>query len=527
LVVNREKRKLANLARVTLGTALLGILICLPNICPHAREAASQTDSVCRSAGGIRIEGNRFFDSDELLSEIDSKANRFDQAGSLERSIDRILNRYEENGFPYCQILPTRFGVSDRGELSFSLMVEEGPRVEVKEIQFEGLKTTKRKVIIRELGSDVYGFFSESRLNAGLRRLSRLSYIKGVRKAELLAGANPEEGICRITLAEQKNNAFSGILGYAPAAGNRKGSLFGRMELVFDNIFGTGRMTQWSWSKKDPHSSQFFFIYREPWLLGFPPTLELEVSQLDYDSTYLQLALTARLLFRSTRRVSWGVEGGWEKTIPGAAGKDHLPDSRKYRAGVIFSLGLLDRPDNPRKGLCYRTEVDYAHKSNFSTASFNPEKKRAFLISSSIDLDHFIPTLKSQTLHAGVHFRGLRSDESSVPLSDQFKMGGINSLRGYREEEFVGTQVAWSNLEYRFLLAGSSRLFLFADYGYFRRKALSGSDGLLKEVTGKRLSFGFGLRIDSRAGLVGIDYGLGQGDSFSQGKVHFGLVNRF
>jgi outer membrane protein assembly factor BamA len=321
LLVNREKRKLANMLRMTLGMAWLGFLVCLPGICPHAREAASQTDSVCRSASGIRIEGNRFFDAEELLDEIDFKANRSHHARSLERGIDRILNRYEENGFPYCQILPTRFGMSDRGELSFSLLVQEGPRVEVKEVQLEGLKTTKRKVIMRELGSDLYGFFSQSRLNEGLRRVSRLSYIKGAEKAELLAGANPEEGICRITLVEQKNNTFSGILGYAPSAGHRKGGLFGRMELIFDNIFGTGRMTQWNWSKKDPHSSQFFFLYREPWVFGFPPTLELELSQLDYDSTYLQLALTARLLFHSTQRISWGLEGGWEKTI----GRKRLP----------------------------------------------------------------------------------------------------------------------------------------------------------------------------------------------------------
>lgn len=525
--MNRENRKLANMSRITLGMALLGLLICLPGVCSLAREGASQADSVCPAAGGIKIEGNRFFDSDELLDEIDFKADRSDHAGSLERGIDRILNRYGENGFPYCQILPTRFEMSEGGELSFSLLLEEGPRVEVKEVRLEGLKTTKRKVILRELGSDLYGFFSESRLNAGLRRVSRLSYIKEVQKAELLAGANPEEGICRITLAEQKNNTFSGILGYAPSAGHRKAGLFGRMDLAFDNIFGTGRMTRWSWSKKDPHSSQFFFLYREPWVLGLPPTLEIELSQLDYDSTYLQLALVARLLFNSTERISWGVEGGWEKTVPGAAGKGYLADSRKYRAGVIFSLDLLDRPDNPRKGLCYRAEIDYAHKSNFSTASFSPEKGRTFLIGSSIDLDHFIPTLKRQTVHAGVHFRGLSTDEKSVPLSDQFKIGGINSIRGYREEEFVGTQVAWSNLEYRFLLTGSSRIFLFADYGYFRRKALSGSDESPREVTGEKLGFGFGLRIDSRAGLVGIDYGLGQGDSFSQGKVHFGLMNRF
>jgi outer membrane protein insertion porin family len=149
------------------------------------------------------------------------------------------------------------------------------------------------------------------------------------------------------------------------------------------------------------------------------------------------------------------------------------------------------------------------------------------LISSSFDLNHFVPTLRKQALHLGLHFRGLSTDENLVPVSDQFKFGGINSVRGYREEEFFGTQIAWTNVEYRFLLAGNSRLFLFADYGYFRRKALPGPDEFLTRVSGKKLGLGFGLRIDSKAGLVGIDYGLGEGDSFSQGKIHFGLMNRF
>ena len=40
-------------------------------------------------------------------------------------------------------------------------------------------------------------------------------------------------------------------------------------------------------------------------------------------------------------------------------------------------------------------------------------------------------------------------------------------------------------------------------------------------------AYGFGIRIETRLGLFGVDYGLGEGDSFLQGKVHVGLVNWF
>ncbi|MCK4223869.1 MAG: BamA/TamA family outer membrane protein [candidate division Zixibacteria bacterium] len=507
-------------------TILFTCLLSFLGLPSSAEEGFNKLNGVWIS-DNIKIEGNQFFDTEKLLSEIKLKKGFSYNTDLLERGIDNILTLYEENGFPYCQISPSHFKISQKGRLAFSFLVDEGPRVKIREVQLEGLKTTQKKVILRELGTDILGFFSQSSLNTSLKRLKRLSYIKDVEEVELLAGVNPEEGILKITLVERRNNTFSGILGYAPAEGNRKGNLFGSLDLVFDNIFGTGRKIEWSWSRKDPYSSRFFFLYREPWVLGFPPSLELKATQLDYDSTYLQLSFSAKLLFNSTNRVSWGVDGGWEKVVPGSEGKTYLPDSRKYRMGITFSVDLLDQPDNPRKGLLYQTEISYAQKRNFPTSFFAPERQKVSLIKFSLDLKHFLPTLKRQTFFVGLHLKGLNTNEDQVPISDQFKLGGINSIRGYREEEFFGTQIAWANLEYRFLLDRNSRLFFFGDYGYFERKALSGTDKAPKKISGKKLGYGFGLRIDSKAGLLGIDYGLGEGDSFSQGKIHFGVTNRF
>ncbi len=507
-------------------TALLLWLVSLVSTTWAADRDIGDPNRVCFS-DDVRIEGNRFFDAERLMSEIQLKPRSSHSVDLLERDIDRILTLYEENGFPYCQVSPTHFTISDQGRLSFTFLVEEGPRVEIKEIQLEGLKTTKKEVILRELRGDLLGLFSQSKVDASLRRLERLSYIAEIEKTQLLAGADPEKGILKISLLEKRNNTLSGILGYAPASGSRKGNLFGTMELVFDNIFGTARMTRWNWSKKDPYSSQFSFLYREPWLLGFPPTLELEFSQTDYDSTYLQLSFSARLVFNSTGRFSWGIQARWEKVAPGTAGETYLSHSRKYGVGVVFSVDLLDRPANPRKGLFYQADIGYGLKRNYSTSSFTPEKEKASSKQISLDLSHFLPTLRKQTFSVSLHLKALNTDEKSIPISDQFRLGGINSIRGYREQEFAGTRIAWANLEYRFLLNRNSRIFLFTDLGYCERNSPAGSAGQFGKISGEKLGYGFGLRIDSKAGLLGIDYGLGEGDSFSQGKVHFGITNRF
>jgi len=106
-----------------------------------------------------------------------------------------------------------------------------------------------------------------------------------------------------------------------------------------------------------------------------------------------------------------------------------------------------------------------------------------------------------------------------------FRFGGAKTLRGYRENQFLGSRVAWTNAEYRFLLGRRSFLFGFLDTGYYNRPAqpeqnLPGEDGV-------KYGYGFGLRTDTPLGNIGVSFALGQGDSFSQGKIHIGLINDF
>lgn len=500
------------------------ILVLSLNLSSLADDSLGTLDEM-GNGGKIKIEGNRFFESRKLLSKMELKGTP--DIDLLERNIERVLELYEENGFPYCQISPSDFRVTEKGKLVYSLRVTEGPRVKIKEIRLEGLKTTKQKVITRELGKSLTGYFSQSRLNQSIRRLQKLSYIKEVGETQLLSGENPDEGILKIALTERRNNSFSGIIGYVPSSGSGKGNMGGSMNLTFDNMFGTGRRMEWSWSRKDPYSSRFDFFYREGWILGLPPTLELQTSQLDYDSTYLELSFSAKLIFNLAEKMSWGITGGWEKTIPGSAGKRYLPSSRTYRGGIGFTLDLLDQPDNPRKGIFYQIEMDYSQKRNYPTTVFIPDQFKTQSADYSLGLENYLPSFKNQVVFAGVHFKGLSSSEKEIPYSDQYKLGGIKSLRGYREEEFSGSTIAWANLEYRFLLEGDSRFFLFTDFGYFERKVLSDDGTTYIRISGQKLGYGVGLRIDSKIGVLGLDYGLGQGDSFSQGKIHFGVMNRF
>ena len=109
--------------------------------------------------------------------------------------------------------------------------------------------------------------------------------------------------------------------------------------------------------------------------------------------------------------------------------------------------------------------------------------------------------------------------------SDLWRLGGTRSVRGYREDQFLGSLTAWANLEYRLLITRRSYVFLFFDSGYYFREAEPerGIVGAEDYIYG----YGVGLTVETGIGLLGVSFALAQEETFSEGKFHFGILNEF
>ncbi len=94
-------------------------------------------------------------------------------------------------------------------------------------------------------------------------------------------------------------------------------------------------------------------------------------------------------------------------------------------------------------------------------------------------------------------------------------------MRGYRQDQFLGSSVVWSNLEFRYWLGRRSRVFVFLDGGYYSRTAQN------VRTEAFRSGYGLGFRLQTGLGVMGIDYGLGKGDDLMNGKLHISLINEF
>ena len=115
-------------------------------------------------------------------------------------------------------------------------------------------------------------------------------------------------------------------------------------------------------------------------------------------------------------------------------------------------------------------------------------------------------------------FDYLDTPEDSIPRWDLFAVGGANSLRGYREEQFL-TKGSWlMQSEWRWLQGDrGSAVYLFADGGFISSSTgRSFSDIFTTFLYG----VGVGVRQAHKLGILVVEYGVPRGESPLDGRIH-------
>jgi hemolysin activation/secretion protein len=114
----------------------------------------------------------------------------------------------------------------------------------------------------------------------------------------------------------------------------------------------------------------------------------------------------------------------------------------------------------------------------------------------------------------------------SLSTIDLIHTGGTFSIRGFHEDMFSGNTIIFTNSELRLLMEGNSRVFLFIDYGYVEDNRPN-----IRTRHADLFGFGLGLRVETRIGLLRIDYGFhyhsGRWLNPVNGIIHFGIETSF
>lgn len=451
--------------------------------------------------------------------------------------IEDALESAEEQGYPFVNLRLTdiqRVRTAGGDEISAGFSLEPGPQVKLAGVEASGNATVKSGYIVRESRLKTGAVFSPKSFSRAQRYLRNTSLFEQVALPEFVN--RDDDYFVSIKVKEKRHNSIDGAVGYIPSGAGGGGYWTGLVDLAFMNLFGSGRRFVLHWQQPYRDSQDMSIQYREPWVGGFPVGISVAFKQsLRATSYYTNSTGEDKFL---TRDAELTADYSLMENILVSAGVTHnevFPDSlARYATGIPHSLSwgekvaltidTRDEPLNPRSGYYYYTSVQSANKKNYvpqvSEIPQTTQEKRM-----ETDSEAALETFRGVVVHGKISIRSLQSGQKPLPVSELYYLGGASSLRGYREEQFMGTTVACSNLEIRWIMGKYSRLYVFNDWGYVENEGGEVVSGANADRW--HTGYGFGAKIETAAGILGVEYGISPGTELMQGKIHIMIRNEF
>ncbi len=450
----------------------------------------------------------------------------------IEENISSILSRLENEGYPFSRITINSAyfyydSTDNENYVDLHLNLDKLVMSKIDKIEINGNTNTKSYVITRELRLEKGELYSQKMIDEIPSKLNKLRFFEPVGTPKFYFNSK-NEGVLVLDVKEKQTNNFDGIIGYIPPAiQGEKGYITGLVNISLRNLFGTGRAAAIRWQQINRSSQELELKYLEPWLFGYPFNLSGSLFQRKQDSAYVQRTIEGALEFLATQDISAALTIASESTIPTENMNSVFTvyNSSSLSTGVNLKIDTRDDPYAPSKGLLFVNSYSFSRKSIYGPVEYITAdlETKINLQRISISLSSYHELFNRQILALSLNGRELRGP--FFEESDLFRLGGTTTLRGYRENQFLGSRIFWSNLEYRFLLTQRTFTFLFLDTGYYLRPA-DEKRNILKQEDFK-YGYGLGLNLQTGLGVLGVSFALGEGDSFSEGKIHFGLINEF
>ncbi len=493
--------------------------------------------------GTLKLTGNQRFSEDEIRDELGLKQGKLFTEAALTRGIERVQTLYSEHGYPKVEIEPKDIELSqEMATVDFQLHIREGSQIQIGKVKVSGLQKTKTEVVLREIPVKPNQRFDQRNIDTSYRRLRNLGYFYQINPNVLEAGETADKINFHAQVTEAKTGRLSGVVGYAPpdAEVDAAPQLTGILEANEMNLLGTGRQFNLYW--KSGLLRIFRISYAEPWVFGKPVTIGIDYGQLKQrrldreqftgfppngSGTVAEERSSSISAITNFGRVFEGALtlGYKQINVPNTELPPTTLTPLEAQSPITTPSTELQPYSGTKYSLTFRLTRDT--RDYFLNPTRGRRDSLAFEVSRSdfrlrkawLSLQQYFPTWRKQTVAIELH--GAAAWGVNIPPTELFYLGGATTLRGYDEDWFSGPRRVYANIEYRYLVGPDSQIFVFSDLGAV---TLIETPSVFDRL---RVGYGFGARLESRGGILRLNYGLAAGDSLLRGKIHVSLGASF
>ena len=489
----------------------------------------------------LEVTGNTKISTEKIRQIVNLPKGKIVNVRDSNKKLGFVEEQYKRDGYILARI--TDVGFMPGGILATK--INEGI---VEDFKVKGNVKTKDKVILREIRLKKGEPFNSALARRSLNRIQNLGFFEDV-NMKLNPGRQPNAVEMEIDVVEMNTGTFGIGAGYSDADG-----FVGMISVGDKNLRGTGDSILFRWEFGGEDNKNYEISYRKPWLDKKETSLGVTLYDLtheyaDYDRQGDEIARYDKK--RVGQEVTLGRPQG--EFVRHAITLKHREDKYVKQIkgySMQYYEDSFDKQISDPKGKYHQFEGKWPatarerRDENFGTTNsitytrvydsrdniYDPHagKRNSYSLELAglggdftfekitVDYRYYLPLPKNRVLAFDLSAGYAWGD---LPLSQRFSIGGADTLRGYKDDQFRGNSMLRGTAEYRFPIRKKIQGALFYDIGYaWDKRDQSAFDlGLLES------GYGIGLRINSPLGPIKLDWGKGK----QRSRFHFSFGGQF
>ena len=466
-----------------------------------------------------------FADSIQITALV-SKGNHFSafseigipSGENLEKLAKREIRVYETNGYPFAVAHFENTLVNDT-TINTTVRVERGP-----EFTFDSLIIRSNKSFNQNYFRQLTGWkkgeqYDERVIEEVNTKISELSFVQLLQSSEILF--RDGEADLYLYMADKPANTFDGIIGFQPDNETGQVVFTGDVTLDLHNALRRGEHLSLRWRRLQEATQNLEIKASLPYILNthIGTWAEISVYRRDTSFTQTQLELALGYVLGQDKHLRAFAERWISNQLSEEVSS--VNDVNIDRYGLAFQTYQLDYRPNPRSGFFTYFEGSVGSKRLVISTEENREVRNdqyQFLT----NVEGYLP-MKDRFVW-GIRFQGGSKIDTTLQFNENFRIGGLTTLRGFDEESIFASSYGIATAELKFIIDQNSAAFVFFDQGWYERN----NDDYLSDTP---FGFGLGTVIGTKNGSFRLVYALGsERDNpilVRNGKIHFGFTNRF
>lgn len=462
----------------------------------------------------IKIYYDQNLISKEILQQISKKVTdtffdvRFDL---LQKSLDLVVSKFEEKGNSFTEVHLGTINVSD-STATAKLHVNNSKVRTIDKVIIKGIDNFPTAFIRNYFKINQNTVFNLDKLTKISNQIKGLPFVSEFKTPEVLF--TNDSTYVYLYLKKEKSNKFDGLIGFSSSEENSSLQFNGYLDLALTNIFNSGENILLNWRNNGYDKQLFNFNVEIPYLFNSSLTPKIGLNIYKQDSTFINTKATIGLNYSLNYKNSIGISYISESSTNLL--NNPITNLNTYSTnlyGINYDYRILNN------SLLYPVKFD----TNLTIYTGNRKTDNTITTQTQVNLGAYYLWSLNFKNYIYIESNNAILISDNFLTNELFRIGGVNSIRGFNEESIFASTYNIVNIEYRYSTNISSYLYTISDFGRLENS--------LENFEQNLYSLGLGYAFNTKFGLLNLSYAIGKLDNlpfdFNNSRLHIKIVSFF